>query len=182
MIRERCKTLARRGVVRWWQIDGAPAVMTCQTYQTTMNIPSILRHWFTLLATAATMWLIAALSLSADASAALTDAFGKLVEPLVIIGVLLVTAIWRVALTWLYGLFRNGAGEKDGGGLGGPSLLVVAIATTAALMGGLPSCSPAQLAAARAVPLRGCVVTDHGTICYSSRDGVSAEIDATSSK
>jgi hypothetical protein len=45
----------------------------------------------------------------------------------------------------------------------------------------LPSCSPAQVEAAKAVPIRGCYTSEDGyRVCYSSKDGV--EVDVHSGK
>jgi hypothetical protein len=68
----------------------------------------------------------------------------------------------------------------DSSSSGTSVLLFVAagIAGTAAV-GTLPSCSPAQIEAMRRTPIRACVVTEQGRICYSAKDGLSAEIDAT---
>ena len=77
----------------------------------------------------------------------------------------------------------SGAGEtKDsmaGGRSGGTWLLAMGLGFGTAVAGMLPSCSPAQLAA---VPLRTCVMTDYGTVCYSSKSGVAVSVDATSGK
>ena len=145
-----------------------------------MNIPSILRHWLTLALTALTVFLGAHL-FATDEAKAFDEAAKQLVAPLVIIGTLLITAVWRVALTWAGSLFRRGSGENDTNGSGG-SLGLWVIGAMAACLCGLPSCSPDQIAAARAIPIKTCVVTDKGTICYSSKSGLSAEIDATSGK
>jgi hypothetical protein len=104
-----------------------------------MNIPSILRHWFTLAATAATAWLIATVALAPEQQQELTKAIGDLVGPLVIIGTLIITALWRVALAWLTKVFRTGSGES-GGGPGGLSLWML-ISTAAVIGGSLPSCA-----------------------------------------
>lgn len=104
-----------------------------------MNIASILRHWFTLAATAATAWLIATIALEPEQQQELTKAIGDLVGPLVIIGTLIITALWRVALAWLTKVFRTGSGE-NGGGPGGLSLWML-ISTAVALGGSLPSCA-----------------------------------------
>lgn len=112
---------------------------------TTMNIPSILRHWFTLAATAITAWIFATLVLSADDQAALAKAIGDLVGPMVIIGTLVVTALWRMALAWLGKTFRTGSGETEGntgGGSGGNlSAVVCWLGIGTAAVGFLPSCS-----------------------------------------
>lgn len=51
-----------------------------------------------------------------------------------------------------------------------------------ALASGLVSCSAEQLAAAKAVPVKACYVTNEGRVCYSNVEGLSAEIDARSGK
>ncbi len=51
-----------------------------------------------------------------------------------------------------------------------------------ALSGALASCSQDQIAAARAIPVKACYVTNQGKVCYSNVEGLSAEIDATSGK
>lgn len=80
----------------------------------------------------------------------------------------------------------SGAGEtKDnmaGGRSGGTWLLVMGLGIGTAAVGLLPSCSPDQLAAARAVPVRGCVLTKYGTACYSSKSGIDLTVDADSRK
>ena len=61
------------------------------------------------------------------------------------------------------------------------SVAVGCVAGTA-LASGLVSCSADQLAAARAVPVKACYVTNEGRVCYSNVEGLSAEIDARSGK
>lgn len=142
-----------------------------------MNIASILRHWFTLFATLVTGWLV----LPAAQQAELGKALGDLVAPLTVIGTLLITAGWRLALGWLGRIFRSETGE-DAGGLGGLPLLVV-IGAAAGLLGtALPSCAPGDVAALRGIPIKGCIQTDDGTVCYSSKGGLSYEIDRRSNK
>jgi hypothetical protein len=88
----------------------------------------------------------------------------------------------RLLIAWI-GKFLPALAEKASGGMsGGACLLVMASMTAAAVGGALPSCSPAQVEAWRAVPIKGCVTTDQGTVCYSSKGGLSAEVDARSSK
>jgi hypothetical protein len=142
-----------------------------------MNIPSILRHWFTLLATLLTGWLV----LPAEQQAELTKALGDLVGPLAIILTLVVTATWRMALTWLSKIFRAGSGELENRGPSGGMGLLLMI-TAVALGGALPSCSPAEVEALRGIPIKGCIQTDDGTVCYSSKGGISYEIDRRSNK
>lgn len=54
-------------------------------------------------------------------------------------------------------------------------LMVLAGLLTAAALGGLPSCSPDQLAAARAIPVRVGITTDYGRAGYSSKRGIELE-------
>ena len=164
----------------WVSRSGGPLLGPNSERTTAMNISSILRHWLTLALTAATVFLGAHL-LAPDETKAFDEAAKQLVAPLVIIGTLLATAIWRIALAWIGNLFRRGSGEPTNNASGGNALLVL-IACTVAALGGLPSCSAEQFAAARAIPIKTCVITDKGTICYSSKSGLSAEIDATSGK
>jgi hypothetical protein len=107
-----------------------------------MNIPSILRHWFTLFATLVTAWIISLVALSPDDQAALTQAISELVGPVVIIATLVVTALWRMALTWLSNLRKGNHDDESGeaGGRSGGAWLLL-IGTAAACLGSLPSCS-----------------------------------------
>lgn len=75
----------------------------------------------------------------------------------------------------------TGAGE-DGKLL--PGLLMMSAYGGAGLLGlaALPSCSASQMEALRAVPFRGAVVTDYGTVGYSSKTGVSLLVDRSSGK
>lgn len=109
-----------------------------------MNIPSILRHWFTFAAAAVTAWLVVSLTLSAEESAALTDALGKLVEPLILIVSLVAVAGWRIFLAKAGTMFRRGAGEEtdsDAGASGGKLPLLLLMCAAAGIIGGLPSCA-----------------------------------------
>jgi len=103
-----------------------------------MNLASILRHWFTLLATLLTGWLV----LPPEQQAELTEALGDLVGPLVIILTLVVTAAWRMALAWASNIFsgRDSGDEKAAGGpSGGVGLLI--LGCTVAGLCAMPSCS-----------------------------------------
>jgi hypothetical protein len=46
----------------------------------------------------------------------------------------------------------------------------------------LPCCTPGQLALARAVPVKACVLTKYGEVCYSSQTGISTQVDLRSGK
>jgi hypothetical protein len=143
---------------------------------------SILRHWITALLTAFTLWIVGILTLDAEHQKMLTDAAGQLVTPLVTILGLVAVAVWRLALTWISQLFRHGSGEQgvNDSSSGGTALIL--LIGTAAVLGGLPSCSPSLVEAARAVPIKGTLHTDHGDLSYSSKSGLEIEVDATSGK
>lgn len=106
-----------------------------------MNVASILRHWFTLAATAFTAWLLGLIILSPEEQAAITRAMGDLVGPLVIVGTLIITALWRMALSWAGKTFGRGAEDKDDKPGGGYGLLLCLGICTAALGDGLPPCA-----------------------------------------
>ncbi len=132
-----------------------------------MNIASIIRHWFTLFATLLTGWLV----LPVEQQQELHKALGDIVAPLAVILTLIVTALWRMALAWLPKIFRMRSGELEKRGpSGGTGLLL--IFTAAAFGGALPSCAPS-------FPISACVETPQGTVCYSSKGGLTAHIDAT---
>ena len=46
----------------------------------------------------------------------------------------------------------------------------------------LPCCTPGQLALAQAVPVKACVLTEYGEVCYSSQTGISTQVDLRSGK
>lgn len=131
-----------------------------------MNIASILRHWFTLLATLITGWFV----LPAEQQAELSEALGELVDPLVIVVTLVVTAVWRIALAWLGKILRAGSGEMErkGGPSGGMGLPLL-IGTVAALGTALPSCSIGG------VPVSASVLLPEGRLSYSAKGGLNME-------
>jgi hypothetical protein len=130
-----------------------------------MNIASILRHWFTLLATLLTGWLV----LPPEQQAELTKALGDLVGPLVIILTLVVTAAWRVALAWLAKIFRHGSGELENGGSSGGANLLLLIGTAVVIGGSLPSCSLGGM------PVTVSALLPEGKLSYSSKGGLNME-------
>ena len=167
-----------------WRVSGhlVPPVRQRVHHHTAMNnIPTILRHWFTLAATAFTLWIVSALLLSADDAKAIGDAAGKLIEPLVVIVTLAIAALWRIFLVWIQKLFSRGAGEAGYGS--GVGMLLVWVGTMAGLCLGLPSCSPESAAAIRAVPIKVFYITQDGSrVSYSSKAGLEVEVDQHSGK
>jgi len=151
-----------RGVVRCWASERK---LIAHHETKTMNIASILRHWFTLLATLLTGWLV----LPPEQQAELTKALGDLVGPLVIILTLVVTAAWRVALAWIGKILRHGGGELENGGSSGGANLLLMIGTMAVL-GGLPSCQSLS-----GLPIKATVQLEEGALSYSSKGGLEME-------
>ncbi len=118
---------------------------------------------------------------------AANQAGAALVDPLAIIWGLIAAVVMRFVIFLLGKIFPGlsesatadpGQGE-NGSGAGWPLPLLVTC-VTAGLMGlGLSSCTPAQIAAARAIPVKACVVTPQGRVCYSTAEGLEADIDAS---
>lgn len=151
-----------RGVVRCWASERK---LIAHHETKTMNIASILRHWFTLLATLLTGWLV----LPAEQQAELTKALGDLVGPLVIVLTLVITAVWRIALAWIGKVLRTGSGELENGGPSGGAGLLLMI-TAVALGGALPSCQ-----ALSGLPIKATFQLEEGALSYSSKGGLEME-------
>ena len=79
-------------------------------------------------------------------------------------------------------IFGDGETDATHGGASGGMLPLLVIGFAAAALMALPSCSPSQLAVLKQMPLRACLVTDQGNLCYSTKSGLSAEVDASSHK
>lgn len=148
-----------------------------------MNLSSLIRHWLTFFLTIGTLfaaWQI----VPAEQVDALNQAGAQVREGLVVVLSALIVFAWRWIIAKAVPYLRWGAGEvtKDGGPSGGNVPAVLLLCMGAGLMGTMASCTAAQLSAARQIPMRACVVTDQGTVCYSTKDGISAEVDAHSRK
>ena len=149
------------------------------------TLATLSRHLITYVTGLLVAWV--AIYLTGEDLKTATDAANSLVEPLVILAGFVAVVLSRLAMPIFDKLFRQGAGEDAmtktprGGSMGGLPLWVL-IGTLAGLVGCLPACSTSQLAVLKQMPLRACVVTDQGTVCYSTKDGISAEVDAHSRK
>jgi hypothetical protein len=78
-------------------------------------------------------------------------------------------------------LFSDSA-DSPGPGMT-PVWLMTLVGTAIGFVGSsLSSCSPAGMATIRAWPIKSCVLTDAGTVCYSSKSGLEVTVDATSQK
>lgn len=145
-----------------------------QTY-----IASLLRHAFTALAGLGGLMLSHNLITQSDVSQ--VDAAGSSLA--CAITVVVTAVIGRVLLTLGGKMFTGGAGESSGTSGGA---LLLAIGTAAGIMGCLPSCSmsgaSAAWAALKSIPIHTTVVTDYGAASYSSKSGLSVEVDAYSGK
>lgn len=145
------------------------------------KIYSAIRHAFTGWILAAVLFLTAKLSLTPEQSKTLSDALTQIGSELMLIIITLAPVVGRILWAWVGSAFRRGSGESvhGDGSSAGPSGgvgLWIALSTAALCMGALPSCSPAFLEAARAVPIRIGVETDYGRGSYSSKGGI--ELDA----
>jgi hypothetical protein len=64
-----------------------------------------------------------------------------------------------------------------------PLVTVIGLLGAAAAVGTLlPSCSASDWAAFKALPIKSCIVTEQGTVCYSSKGGLEIQVDARSGK
>lgn len=147
------------------------------------QLTSLIRHAFTGWILAAVAFLTAKLALTPDAVQAVESALNQIGAGLLLLIVTLAPIVGRLFWSWAANGFRTGSGEtttdsqSSGRGLG----LWVLLGTTVVL-GGLPSCSPEQLAAARAIPIKGKILTQQGAVTYDSKSGLGFEVDARSAK
>lgn len=139
-------------------------------------VASLARHFLTTLAGLGG-FLFAHGLIPADAVGRANAAGSALVDPLAVLAGLLAAAVLRLGIFFLGKIFPASA-AKLGAQSGMAGLWLMGL-TTAAVMGLLPSCSEPQLAA---VPLRSCLETDYGTVCYSSQSGIAVTVDARSGK
>ena len=140
-------------------------------------VASLARHFLTTLAGLGG-FLFAPGLIPAEAVGQANAAGSALVDPLAVIAGLMAAAVVRLGIFFVGKIFPASAAKMMDAPKRGP-WLVIGLGTAAAVMGSLPSCSVSQLAA---VPLRSCVETDYGTVCYSSKSGVALTVDATSRK
>ena len=139
-------------------------------------LPTLLRHFFTALATVGTLLLTKGLITPSDVSA--VNAGGSSIAAALV--VILTPILSRLAITLLGKLPLSGitaATDKAAG------WLLWICAGTAVGAGGLSllSCSAAQQADFKSLPISGTVHTNYGTVSYDS-NGVHIDVDATSGK
>jgi hypothetical protein len=95
-------------------------------------------------------------------------------EPVAGLAMVAAVAVTRLVLALVGNLFAAIAEKSSGGMSGGMLPLMVGLA--AGIVGSLPSC-----AALESTPVRACLITERGTICYS-QDGASAAVNLRSGK
>lgn len=140
-----------------------------------MNLASQIRHYLTFLAGLGGLLLSWHL-IAPDQVEAVNQAGKDLIDPLTLIAGALAAGIARLAIGYITSFFSRGTGDV-GKADKLPLWLLAGIVSTAAALGGLPSC-----AAIKDVPVRACLLTDQGTVCYSTKSGLSADVDARSAK
>ena len=109
--------------------------------------------------------------LIAPEDAAAVNASGATIQDALV--VVIMAVLMRLILKYGGKLF---SADKDGTQNGGGTLLL--LLGMAGLMGmGLPSCSPGQMEAVRAVPIKACYLDKDGNrVCYSSKGGLEVEV------
>jgi hypothetical protein len=143
-------------------------------------LKSLTRHWLTWAFSAAVIWLVATFQLSEADMNVLTAEFAKITNSVLVVLVLIAPLVGRFVLTWFSTFFRTGSGEpkdKTTGASGGASLWCV-LGTAAALLMttiALPSCTSAQWAAARAIPIRIGIAGPDAAVGYSSKSGLQVD-------
>ena len=144
-----------------------------------MNTASLFRHLFTFLAGLGGILLSVHL-IAPDQVEAVNKAGAALSAPLIVILGAVAAGVARMALSWIYKLFSRGAGENVAGGGSLPLWIVGAAAGL--ICTALPSCSADQRETLKGIPIRTTVVTDYGTVGYSSKSGISVYVDRRSGK
>jgi hypothetical protein len=109
----------------------------------TMNLTSQVRHFLTYLAGiggALAAWNI----IAPEQVVAVNEAGGQLVEPLVVIIGAIAAGVLRLAMDWFSKRFSGKEKTGSSGNSRGESaLLLMVMGTAVAVIGSLPSCSPA---------------------------------------
>ena len=136
-----------------------------------MNLSTQLRHFLSFLAGLGTMFLGWHI-IAPEQVEAVNKAGAELISPLMVIIGAVGVCLFRLVIAKLGSFFARIGNKSSGGMSGGASLLVVGLGMAAGSGCLLPSCSPAQVAALRAIPIRTCVYGPDGGICYSRESGV----------
>jgi Trk-type K+ transport system membrane component len=147
--------------------------------ETTMKpkLDSYLRHIFTTLITAFVVAITGYFSLDAEQAKAVTEGLAKMGDGAVAVLLVIAPVMGRLLWAWGSKIFQSGSGETGNGPAGGLGLFVIMMIGVIAsgLFGGLTSCTPAQMDALRAVPIRVGVETPDSRVSYSSKGGLVVE-------
>ena len=142
------------------------------------TIASLLRHAFTALASIGGLLLSANLINPGDVAE--VNAAGVSIGT-ALVGIL-TALVARLVLAFTGKLLTGGVPGESSGTPGGALPLLVLVGTLAVVMGCLPACSTAQLAAAQSVPVSTTVHTKYGTASYTTAGGLVLDVDAKSGK
>jgi hypothetical protein len=139
------------------------------------NIGTHIRHQLTFLAGLGGI-LLGWNLIAPEEVAAVNEAGAKLIDPLMIIAGAVAAFVGRLAISWVTGVFRRGAGENGetdkSGPSGGMSALLL-MTCAAGVLGGLPSCSTAEW------PLSVGIEGDGYSANYSSKGGLAIRATVT---
>ena len=139
-------------------------------------IASLLRHAFTALAGLGGLLFSRGLIEAGDV--AQVDASG--VSLGAALSVIITAIAGRLLLTLLGKAITGGTGEAGHAGKRMASLAL--FCSVLALSGCLTSCASLPWVALQSIPLHAGISTDYGRACYSSKSGLTVEVDATSGK
>lgn len=138
------------------------------------KLDSYLRHIFTTLVTALVVMITGYFVLDAEQAKAVTEGLAKMGDGAVMVLLVIAPVMGRLLWAWGSKIFQRGSGETGNSSAGGLGLWMVGCGM-AGLLGGLPSCTPTQMDALRAVPIRVGVETPDSRVSYSSKGGLVVE-------
>lgn len=111
--------------------------------------------------------------INADAVPGINESATALTNPLIVVIGLIGALLTRVLIAVVSNLFRTGTGESKSDSAGGLSPCVLGLCMAAGLMGlATPSCTPAQIETARAIPIRIGIESPNASLGYSSKSGL----------
>lgn len=137
------------------------------------QISSIIRAWLTFLAGIGTMLAAQQIIPAADANA-VNQVGADMINPLSVLLGTIAAGLARLLIAWILSFRSRGQDWLP--------QWVIWIGLAGFFAWGLPACSNSQIAAAKEMPIQACALTDHGTVCYSSKSGLSLTVDRRSSK
>jgi hypothetical protein len=173
------------GVVQSVRMVRACLLQLNRTPHMKSQFASLIRHLLTCLAGIGGFLLEAGLIDSTQVAQA-NEAGAALVDPMAILCGLAAAGLARVAIGCLGKIFPALAAKISGASGGALPLWLLVMTAGALVMGCLPSCTPngtgLDWTALKSIPIKSCIVTEQGKICYSSKSGLEVEVDARSGK